>query len=278
MKEIEVVIIGLGAVGSVIADELTKNGKYSLTLLDKQYSRTRTLARTLNAEPIREIQELSLNKGLILLTVPDSEISVVTRQLLRQKLAWEKIVVMHTSGALGIEKLNKLAQKGAGVAAFHPYQTFPKKNKTHYLQSVTFGIEGNTQGVIAAKKLAKALGGKPLLVPPAKRTLYHLSAVMASGCIATDLWMATHILQSLGMTEQQALKIVLPITLKTVFNAVADSPKGAITGPAVRKDRMIMNLHQTALKKKFPELVKAYKEMSQLMMTITNKTNKRRKL
>ena len=274
MKENRTVVVGLGPVGTTLATELANIGYKPLFLLDKQDKKATKLAKQLHATAITKIEEIQPKTRLILLTVPDPEIRKVARNLSKLKLDWNKIVVIHTSGPLGPDELQPLARLGAGIVACHPYQTFPRQRKITNLQDVTFGITGNSRGIAEARKLVKAMGGQLLLVSPEKRTLYHLSAVFASGCIATDLWMSTHILQSLGITKSQAQKVLYPITLRTVLNAFSFGTEAAVTGPAVRKDMNTVKKHLRALKKEFPEFAEAYREMSKVMSGLSDKVNK----
>lgn len=179
-------------------------------------------------------------------------------------LNWKRVTVIHTSGIHDSGVLEPLQKLGAGVAAWHPYQTFPKSAKeAARLAGVTFGIDGNPRGVRAAFKLARELGGKPVKIPPEKRILYHVSAVFASGFVAGNLTAAETILRKVGLSDKRAREAILSIARETLDNCQRLGPQAAETGPAVRGDIETVKKHAAALKKTLPELARRYEVTSQ---------------
>jgi predicted short-subunit dehydrogenase-like oxidoreductase (DUF2520 family) len=270
MHSIEYSIVGVGAVGSVLAAEMARSGLMPLTVIDKDLSKARRVARRLHTRATSDIKQINCASKLIVLSVSDHEIRSVASELSRAKLPWSKVTVLHTSGSRGIEVLKAVEKLGSGVAAFHPYQTFPKQAKVTSLKGVTFGIEGNSKGLRVARMLAKALGGYLVVVPAKERILYHLSAVLASGFVSSDLLLATQLLHKSGFSNKQALRAVLAIAQQTLKNIEGVGAQASITGPAMRRDSETIHRHLQALRRDFPELEKVYGEMSQLMHNLAS--------
>jgi predicted short-subunit dehydrogenase-like oxidoreductase (DUF2520 family) len=245
MEKLRFSVIGMGKVGTALTQALKKAG-------------------------YRYMKSPSQTTELLIFAVPDSKITELARKISKLPLNWSKLTVLHTAGVLSAQALSPLARRGAGIAAFHPFQTFPQKNKVT-LSKISYGIDGNRKGVRIAKKLAKDLGGHALLIPPEKRSLYHAAAVMSSGMIAANLIFAEHLLSIVGLSKKQIKKAIYPIAEETISNAKQLGVSKAVTGPAVRKDKRILEKHFKALQKNAPELARVYREMTKTVQTLTVK-------
>ncbi|MBU0507805.1 DUF2520 domain-containing protein [bacterium] len=258
-KRIPIAIIGLGAAGHSLALRLCEAGFRRLVLVGRSRAAERKLAREVHAEFVTNSVHLQRFQGIIILAVGDSRIRDAVRELARLPLDWPGITVFHTSGVQDASILRSLAGQGAGVAAWHPYQTFPKASReAARLEGVTFGIDGNPRGVRVAFRLARALGGKPVRIPAEMRVLYHASAVFASGFVAANLAAAVEILKKVGLSEKRAREAAFAIAHETLDNAERLGPRKAMTGPAVRGDGKTIRKHFLALEKAMPELARMY--------------------
>jgi predicted short-subunit dehydrogenase-like oxidoreductase (DUF2520 family) len=271
-------IIGLGPVGQALARAFTHAGFRQLTLVGRGRTGKQASARALKARYLPDLRCLVQDHGFIVICVTDSQLSSVSRQLARLKTSWSRLTVLHTSGVLGSDVLKPLASKGASVAAWHPYQTFPKvsvrragsqalpESGAGRFLGVTFGISGEPRAVRAAGRLARALGGKPLRLREEDRVLYHLSAVLSCGFVAADLLLAVRVLKSIGLSDKRALETVLPIASQTLKNVAELGPSRALTGPAVRGDKETIRKHLRALTKLDPELARVYASVSRHLL------------
>jgi predicted short-subunit dehydrogenase-like oxidoreductase (DUF2520 family) len=255
---ISVAIVGLGAVGTALARALDASGAARLTLVGIGRQRERALAARLSADYVARLSGISDNIDIIVLAVEDRSLGAVVKELASLPLAWRRVSVLHTSGFQGSGVLERLAAQGAGVAAWHPYQTFPPRAQNVPLAGITFGITGNRRGISAAKRLTQALGGRPLTIREADRVLYHLSAVLACGFVAADLQAAMAVLKSLGIPEKRALETVLPIAASTLSNIRELGIEAAQTGPAVRGDVATIRKHKQALAAGDKDLARLY--------------------
>ena len=281
-------IIGLGPVGKALACAFTRAGSAGLTLIGRGRPGEQTLARALKARYLPDLSRLVQDNGFIVICVKDSQILSISRQLARLKMRWNRLTILHTSGVLGSEVLKPLASKGASVAAWHPYMTFPKlsvrragsgeppvrragsqalpESGAGLFAGVTFGVSGDPQAVQAASRLSRALGGRPLRLREEDRILYHLSAVLSCGFVAADLLLAVRVLKSIGLSEKRALETVLPIASQTLQNVAELGPQRALTGPAVRGDTATIRKHLRALRKLDPELARVYATVSRHLL------------
>jgi predicted short-subunit dehydrogenase-like oxidoreductase (DUF2520 family) len=264
--EKSVAIIGLGAVGRSLAMALNKTGQFRLTLVGLGKPSEKKFAKSLHATYLENIRQLADNQYIIL-TVDDVSLPKVTRDLAKLPSNWPKTTVLHTSGPQGIKVLQPLAKRGAGVAAWHPYQTFPRLSKRPLdLQGVTFGITANPRGGSVARNLTRIVGGIPLTIKEENRLLYHASAVFACGLVAENLLIAEKILRELGIENKKALAAILKIAESTIANARDLGIRNALTGPAARGDKKLVRAHIQALKKIHPEIAQAYWDLSTYLL------------
>jgi predicted short-subunit dehydrogenase-like oxidoreductase (DUF2520 family) len=272
-----VTIIGLGGTGQALARAFARAGSAGLTLIGRGRPGERALSRALKARYLPDLTRLIQDHGFIIICVKDSQIARVARQLARLGIGWNRLTILHTSGVLGSEVLKPLAVKGASVAAWHPYMTFPKGGKPDGFAGVTFGVSGDPLAVRAANRLTRALGGRPLRLREEDRVLYHLSAVLSCGFVAADLQMAVRVLKSIGLSEKRALETVLPIASQTLRNVAKLGPQRALTGPAVRGDLATIRKHLRALRKLDPELAQVYATISHHLLKRKTHTQEPRK-
>jgi predicted short-subunit dehydrogenase-like oxidoreductase (DUF2520 family) len=273
MKADNFTLIGPGSVGRTLARAMNGHGYKAISVMGIEPASGRRFAREIGAKWSLFPGQVPPETGLILIAVPDSEIKSVAHALSEQDLPWNKLTILHVSGAVGAEALDELEQLGAGVGACHPFMTFPQYGRhnpprlpssgaRNVFEGVTFGIDGNEHGLRKARKLVRSLGGKPLVISGQQRVLYHLAAVLSCGMISANLLMAQQVLCSLGISERRALDAILPISVETLRNIKELGIRDSMTGPAVRGDTATIRRHLRELKKLDPGLAKVYNEMS----------------
>ena len=205
---------------------------------------------------------------VILITTPDDEIVVVARELAR--ISEEELrgsVVLHTSGAMDSGTLEVLRAHGATVGSMHPLQSFSGVHVPS-LEGRVFAIEGETQAVRVARRIAHELGGSPVRVAGGKKLLYHAAAAMAAGHILAVEEAATQLLGSLGMKRREAVRALLPLTRQVLDNFETLGPRAAWTGPLARGDFKVVRAHLQALRDSPEEFVLAYEALSRLAVRV----------
>lgn len=260
----ELTLIGPGAAGSALAAALKQTRRFALTIAGRPRARDRQVAKQLGVHFITSLAEINHKHRIILVCVRDGQIDEIVSELMELRLPWRQMRVLHLSGACGAEPLRPLARRGAAVAAWHPYQTFPRGGKPATLRGVTFGIDGNSRGIAAAFRLTRLLGGIPVRIPARMRPLYHASAVFASGFVTANLAAAVELLVKCGLTTAQARRAATTIAGETLANISHLGPTRALTGPAVRGDAATVRRHIAALRTDAPEWLRLYREQSKI--------------
>ena len=275
MRELHFITVGLGPVGRALTLTLKQEGHKPLILVGRGRPIERQFARRVQAKfAIRLPQDID-NIDFVLTTLPSSALSKYATVLATERRQWDKLTFIHASGSYGIEPFESLKRLGAGVAAMHPYQTFPKTQRLVRLRGITYGITGNRKGLSMARQVVKALGGRPIMIREADRLLYHLSAILACTFVAADIDMAVRVLKALGVNERRALETALPIAEETIRNIRELGIRAAMTGPQTRGDEALIRRHLKALRERLPELVKPYSTTSRFIMDQGKKSVKK---
>lgn len=224
----EIVIIGSGNVAHHLANAFTK----------KQINITQIFGRNENA--LAEISQQTkipysttlLHKAdLYLICVTDSAITKVTQQIINPNA-----LVAHTSGSLPINILEGKFRK----ACFYPMQTFSKDKPLNYSEIPFFIETENDTDAITLQNLALKISQKVMLTNYEKRKYIHLTAVFSCNFVNHLFAIAKEI------SDQQNIpfKYFYPLIKETTEKIHSIEPKLAQTGPAVRNDIRILEIHK----------------------------------
>ena len=258
-------IVGAGRVGSALGRRLSEVGWKIGAVVTRSEASARRAVRFIGAgKACAGMTTRILASRVILIATPDDEIAHVAQDLARigeAQLAGS--VVLHTSGAMDSEVLEALRERGAKVGSLHPLQSFSGV-AVPSLEGRIFTIEGETQAVRVARRIARALGGSPVRIAGSKKLLYHAAAAMAAGHVLAVEEAATQLLVSLGMKRSEAVRGLLPLTRQVLENFERLGPRTAWTGPLSRGDYKIVRAHLNALQNSPGEFASAYEALNRL--------------
>ncbi|MBI4197607.1 MAG: DUF2520 domain-containing protein [Chloroflexi bacterium] len=256
--------IGAGRTATALALGFARAG-YSVTAVaSRSYASARALAAMApGCKAEREASEVVVACDVVFLTVPDDAIELVAASL-----PWRVgKAALHCSGALSSEALRGARQRGAEAGCFHPLQTFASREGGEAkLAGSAFAVEG--EGWLRAwlEEAARRLGGIPVFIKGENRPLYHASAVMACGYIATMVDAACGLWEAMGLTREEGLKALLPLLRGTVDNLAERGPRLGATGPILRGDAGTVRRHLEALADRAPEALALYRQAGLAMV------------
>jgi predicted short-subunit dehydrogenase-like oxidoreductase (DUF2520 family) len=150
------------------------------------------------------------------------------------------------------------------VGSFHPFQTFAglddPEQAAARLQGVSFAVAGQGWVTECLTQMAADLGGRAMVIPEADRPLYHSSAILACGYLATLLDGAASLWQEMGFGRREAMAAIYPLARATLENLARhpESVGASVTGPVVRGDVATVQAHLEALSRRQPELLPVY--------------------
>jgi predicted short-subunit dehydrogenase-like oxidoreductase (DUF2520 family) len=169
---------------------------------------------------------------LIFITTPDEVIEPFASSL----EWWRGQSVVHCSGALDRSVLASAAEVGASTGTFHPLQSITEASSPSSLHEIAIAIEAN--GLIRERlvDIAHSLGAQPMILAPNRKARYHAGATMASNYMVTLASCAVELLESSGLSREEALEALLPLMRGTLENLASLGLPDALTGPIARGD------------------------------------------
>ncbi|MFP4623937.1 MAG: Rossmann-like and DUF2520 domain-containing protein [Gemmatimonadota bacterium] len=186
--------------------------------------------------------------SILILAVPDDVLHEVANEAARCGPAPGPCVALHLSGALSTDAIAPLHAAGYAVGSLHPLQTIADPwSGAGRLRGCAYAVAGDPIALAAARRLVAALGGQPLVIPPALRALYHAAAVFASNYVLAAAAAVARALAEAGIDEQTAVAAALPLMRGTMDNVEQLGLGAALTGPVARGDVDTVRLHLSRL-------------------------------
>lgn len=245
----EIVIIGSGNV----AYHLAKAFKESNIEVKQLFGRNEEQLKAISTETGFAFSSTDLAPGdLYIVAVSDAAVAEVSKLI-----TYENSLVAHTSGSLPKEVLQGNYRK----ASFYPLQTFSKNKNLTYTE-IPFFIEAENQSdENQLMELAGKISDKVMKSTYEKRKYIHLTAVFA--CNFTNHLYARA--KEISDSQDIPFSYFLPLIDETTEKIHFMDPKDAQTGPAVRDDRRILELHQELLEGESLEIYKTINKSIQSM-------------
>lgn len=239
--------VGVGATGGALARALAARGATVATVSTLHPDRARALAEALPRPPqVTTPAGVVAACDLVFLAVPDDIITP-----LASELDWRAgQVAVHLSGARGIEALAPARAHGARVAAAHPLMTFTRGDggaggpSADLFAGCAWALEaGDEETRFLLERLVAALRGTSVTLSARDRVPYHISAVLASNYVVALLGAATRLWSAFGVSQDEALRSLLPLLRAAVEKLAAEGLPDALTGPLARGDTGTVAAH-----------------------------------
>lgn len=265
-------VISAGRVGSALGAALERAGHVVVAAAAVSAESVARAQQQLPDTPIRPAVEVAANAELLVLAVPDTELPGLVRGLAASEVSFASRIVVHTSGAQGIAVLAPLAELGAICLAIHPAMTFTgHEADTDRLSSACFGVTAADEvGFAIAQSLVLEIGGEPVHVPEASRTLYHAALAHGSNHLVTlvnDAVAAlSHALAGQGLLDQDSAagapqRILAPLLSAALENALQYGD-AALTGPVARGDADAVAQHLQVLTRDDARIAAGYRALA----------------
>lgn len=191
---------------------------------------------------------IPMGTTVLILAVPDSALAEVAYDVAAAGPAPPGCAAFHLSGALSTDVLAPLHAADYAVGSIHPLQTVADPWLSgDRLMGAAFALAGETSALNAARRVVNALGGMPLVIPPALRPTYHAAAVMASNYLIALLAVAARLLEQASVDSSRVLPALLPLVRGTLDNLEHLGVGAALTGPIPRGDADTLRLHLARL-------------------------------
>lgn len=245
----QIVIIGSGNVAYHMAKAFVQNKIPLAQIFGRNENELNKISEELN---IPYSTKILVDADLYIICVSDNSVETVSK-LITNKNA----LVAHTSGSLPKEILAGEYRK----ASLYPLQTFSKSKELDY-EKIPFFIE--TENEADQKilfEIVSKISKNVMESTHEKRKYIHLTAVFACNFVNHLFSRAKEISDS----QEIPFEYFLPLIDETVQKIHKIEPKSAQTGPAVRNDKRILELHEQLLKDESLEIYKTMNHSIQKM-------------
>lgn len=245
----QIVIIGSGNVAYHIAKAFILKGIPLAQIFGRNKAELDKISEELNVPYSTEHLE---NADLYIICVSDNSVEEVSKMISKKDC-----LVAHTSGSLSKDILAGEYRK----SSFYPLQTFSKTKELDY-EKIPFFIETeNEEDKKMLFELASRISKNVMESTHEKRKYIHLTAVFACNFVNHLFSRAKEISDA----QEIPFDYFLPLIDETVKKVHEIEPKMAQTGPAIRNDVKILQLHEQLLKDESLEIYKTMNHSIQKM-------------
>ena len=250
-------LIGAGRVAHHLAHVL--NAQHQIVqIYSRNLDKAQHLAAQVGAEAIAEVEQLHSDLDLVIIAVSDQAIAQVIQEVHRDL---NHVLIVHTSGST---KLDVLQQHHARSGVFYPLQTFSLEREIDWSETPLLIEAAFAEDQQLLMILANSLSKRVYAYTSEQRSSLHLAAVFACNFSNYCYDMAKQVVDA----QQVDFSLLYPLILETAHKAIQNAPYHMQTGPAMRGDHNILNMHQDVLAAgQQHALAEVYALMSQQILT-----------
>ncbi|GAA4574588.1 Rossmann-like and DUF2520 domain-containing protein [Planotetraspora kaengkrachanensis] len=254
-------VLGAGRVGSVLGAALALAGHRVVAASGVSDASHRRAVERLSVELTRP-DDVITRSDLVLLTVPDDVLPGLVAGLAATGADLRGKLLVHASGAYGLDVLGPATDLGALPLALHPVMTFTGRDDDLVrLNGCSFGVTAPATLRPVAEALVIEMGGEPVWIADQDRALYHAAIAGAANHMVTLIAESQELLGRIGVEHPGRL---LGPLLGAALDNVLRLGIAGLTGPVVRGDAGTVRKHVDALILAAPEAADAYVALARL--------------
>lgn len=252
-------VVSVGRVGSVLGAALTRAGHTVVAASGLSAASVRRAESLLPDVPLLPPDEVVRRADLVLLALPDDALEGTVRGLAATDSLRAGQIVVHTSGAHGVDVLAPAAAAGAMCIALHPAMTFTGRDEDiERLGTACIGVtagDGDDDALSVGEALAVEMGAEPVRIPQAARPLYHAALTHGANHLITLVADCADMLRSAGI--ENAERLMAPLLSAALDNALRHGDR-ALTGPVARGDAGTVRAHLGVLVDEAADVLPSY--------------------
>ncbi|MGH3788687.1 MAG: Rossmann-like and DUF2520 domain-containing protein [Pseudonocardiaceae bacterium] len=250
-------VVSAGRVGSVLGAALSGAGHTVVGVSAVSRPSLRRAADLLPDVPVLAPDDVVRRSDLVVLAVPDDVLPDLVAGLAATGAFRAAQIVVHTSGAQGVDVLAPAIAVGVLPLALHPAMTFTgRAEDVARLAASCVGVTvADETGWSVGEALVLEMGAEPVRVPAEARPLYHAALAHGANHLATLVRDAVEALEHAGVVPAE--RLLGPLLEAALDNTLRHGDR-ALTGPVARGDLDTVRLHLRVLAESAPELVAPY--------------------
>jgi predicted short-subunit dehydrogenase-like oxidoreductase (DUF2520 family) len=241
--------IGAGNLATHLAKALFSNGYNIVQVFSRTETSASILAGQVNARFTASPAEIMNSADIYFVAINDSAFKEVL-----PKIDFSNRLVVHCAGSV---RMNELESYSSNIGVFYPLQTFSKQRNVDFSKIPVFIEANNSKNENLLIEIAEKISEKVTVLDSERRISLHISAVFACNFVNHFYHIAGNILKSKAID----FDLLRPLILETALKVQTFNPENVQTGPAVRFDENIINLHLSELSET-PDYQKLYETIS----------------
>jgi predicted short-subunit dehydrogenase-like oxidoreductase (DUF2520 family) len=256
-------VVSAGRVGAVLGAALARAGHTVVAAAGVSKDSVRRAEELLPGVPLRPPDEVARAADLVLLALPDDALAGTVRGLVATDSVRAGQIVVHTSGAHGVDVLQPVVEAGALPLALHPVMTFTgRAEDLERIVACCFGVTAADEDEAAwsvGEALVMEMGAEPVRIAAAARPLYHTALVHGANHLVTLVGESAELLSEAGVGNPQ--RLLGPLLSAALDNALRHGDR-ALTGPVARGDAGTVRAHLRVLAAQAPRMVPGYRALA----------------
>lgn len=250
----QIVIIGCGNVAWHLAKHLYK--KSDLVVYNhKANAQLAAFKKEFNAQTYSSIKKIIPNADAYFVCVTDSSIASVIKTISLPPAS----NVLVCSGNFDLASVKT---KLTNLSIFYPLQTFSKEDKIKWKDTLIVIDSVSQDAFIKAQSMGVHFSKQIVQLNYQQRLKLHLAAVLVNNFTNALFVEADTIMHSIR--KDLSVNTLMPLIKQSTKKLKHMSPKAAQTGPAKRKDQIVIEKHLEILKNN-KELKQIYTLLSELI-------------
>ncbi len=247
----KIVWIGAGNLASQLAPALGRAGHEALQVFSRTMASAGALAARLGCPATDDPDAVARGADAYVFSVTDGALEGLAARVAPRA---GDALCLHTAGSMPQDVFRGHASR---YGVFYPMQTFSKGRTVDFKEIPVF-VEASCPDALAeTERLARSVSDRVEVMGTEKRRRLHLAAVFACNFANHCYALAERLLNREGIP----FDVMWPLVEETARKVRHLSPAEAQTGPAVRRDRNVSDLH-LALLGGDPETKALYEAMS----------------
>ncbi len=249
-----IALIGSGNVATWIATRLADSKEFAIgQVYSRNLDHARALADRVGAEAIDDLRKLRPACEIFLFALRDDAYPDILKEI-----PFKMPLALHTAGSVSQQMFEPYADSYGVV---YPLQTFSKTMDLSAVK-VPLCVESDHLGDNLDKvtRLVAELSDTHCEMSERQRAVAHLAAVFACNFSNALCGIADELLQKEGFS----LELLMPLMEQTLKKLKNMSPAEAQTGPAARRDTVVMGRQMMALSD--PRMREVYEALSSYIM------------
>ena len=211
--------IGAGKVGSAFGKYLKINGLSVVGYYSKTYSSAIMAADFTMTKPFKDIEDIVKVSDLIFITTSDDEIKNVLNNLITTNSLKKGHILVHMSGSLSSNILEKSKDFGCFNYSLHPLQSFADIDKAvSDMHKTYFTLEGDKEKLDVLEGIISKTNNNYFILNSEQKSLYHVTACIVSNYLVTLIDYGLDIFKNIGIEEKAGFKALYPLIDGTIKN------------------------------------------------------------